>query len=149
MADVAPLAYAANPITEPALILLRESFDRLMKCAHRSIREDKISVFDQAQINSFISSRLGRHDRMLIVKLAKSTFRAYKGIWKRLLCFVLTTAQLFYLDRALHLAEQLSPLQRLSRSNALLIEEAGVEEIVRDLDRACLLLCIALLDYTL
>ncbi|KAI1508212.1 hypothetical protein Ptr86124_012933 [Pyrenophora tritici-repentis] len=164
MADVAPLAYAANPITEPALILLGESFDRLIECAHRSIREDKISVFDQAQINSFISGRSGRHDRMLMVKLAKSTFRAYKGIWKRLLCFVyrtsqptqsipllhrLTTAQLFHLDRALHLAEQLSPLQRLSRSNASLTEEAGVEEIVRDLDRACLLLCIALLDHTL
>ncbi|EDU46245.1 conserved hypothetical protein [Pyrenophora tritici-repentis Pt-1C-BFP] len=116
MADVAPLAYAANPITEPALILLGESFDRLIECAHRSIREDKISVFDQAQINSFISGRSGRHDRMLMVKLAK---------------------------------KQLSPLQRLSRSNASLTEEAGVEEIVRDLDRACLLLCIALLDHTL
>ena len=27
MANVAPLAYAANLITEPALVLLRESFD--------------------------------------------------------------------------------------------------------------------------
>jgi hypothetical protein len=31
----------------------------------------------------------------------------------------------------------------------LVIEGVGVEEIVRDLDKACLLLCIALLDYTL
>jgi hypothetical protein len=37
MADVAPLAYAANPITEPALVLLGESFDRLIELAHRSI----------------------------------------------------------------------------------------------------------------
>ncbi|KAF2825538.1 hypothetical protein CC86DRAFT_419602 [Ophiobolus disseminans] len=46
MADVAPLAYAANPITEPALVVLSESFDRLIERAHQSICEDKISVFD-------------------------------------------------------------------------------------------------------
>jgi hypothetical protein len=46
MANVAPLAYAANPITEPALVLLGESFSRLIESAHQSIREDKISVFD-------------------------------------------------------------------------------------------------------
>jgi hypothetical protein len=28
MANVAPLAYAANPITEPALVILGENFDR-------------------------------------------------------------------------------------------------------------------------
>jgi hypothetical protein len=70
MADVAPLGYAANPITEPALVLLGESFDRLIEHAHKSICEDKISVFDQAQINSFIAGRSGKHDRMLMVKLA-------------------------------------------------------------------------------
>jgi hypothetical protein len=55
MADVAPLAYAANPITEPALVVLGESFERLIEHAHQSILEDRISVFDQAQINSFIA----------------------------------------------------------------------------------------------
>jgi hypothetical protein len=34
IADVAPLAYAANLITKPALILLGESFDRLIELAH-------------------------------------------------------------------------------------------------------------------
>jgi hypothetical protein len=34
MADVAPLAYSANPITEPAPILLGKSFDRLIENAH-------------------------------------------------------------------------------------------------------------------
>jgi hypothetical protein len=34
IANVALLAYAANPITEPALVLLGESFDRLIKLAH-------------------------------------------------------------------------------------------------------------------
>ena len=97
---------------------------------------------------------------MLMVKLAKSTFRAYKSIWKRLLCFVyrtsqptqsiallhmLTTAQLFHLTRALHLAEELSSDERLLGSDVPPAEG----EAVRDLDRACLLLCIALLDHPL
>jgi hypothetical protein len=80
MTDVAPLAYVANPITEPALVVLRESFERLIKHAYQSILEDRISVFNQAQINSFIAGRSGKHDRMLMVKLGKNTFRAYKGI---------------------------------------------------------------------
>lgn len=101
---------------------------------------------------------------MLMVKLAKSTFRMYKGIWKRLLCFVyrtsqltqsipllhrLTTAQLSYLDRALHLAEELLSVQHLSRSDAPPAEGEGAGEVVRNLDRTCLLLCIALLDHPL
>jgi hypothetical protein len=74
MADVAPLSYAANPITEPVLVVLGESLDRLIEHAHQSICEDRISVFDQAQMNSFIAGRSGKQDRMLMVKLGKSTF---------------------------------------------------------------------------
>jgi hypothetical protein len=88
MADVAPLAYAANPITEPALFVLGESFERLVEHAHQSILEDRISVFDQAQMNSFITGCSRKHDCMLMVKLGKNTFCAYKGLWKRLLYFV-------------------------------------------------------------
>jgi hypothetical protein len=46
MADVAPLAYAANPIAEPALVVLGESFERLIKHAHQSILKNRISVFN-------------------------------------------------------------------------------------------------------
>jgi hypothetical protein len=60
-----------------------------------------------------------------------------------------TNAQLFYLDRVLRLAEELSSLPCLSPSNAPPTEGAGVGKIVRDLDRACLLLYIALLNHTL
>ena len=34
IANIALLAYAANPITEPALIVVLESFDRLIERAH-------------------------------------------------------------------------------------------------------------------
>jgi hypothetical protein len=88
MEEVAPLTYGPNVITEPLLVILSESVDRVIEQAHRSICEDKISVFDQAKINNFISSQSTRHDRMIIVKLQKETFRAYKNLWKNLLCFV-------------------------------------------------------------
>lgn len=54
--ETAPLAYGPNPITEALLLILSESVDRVIEQAHRSIREDKISVFDQAKINNFISN---------------------------------------------------------------------------------------------
>ena len=69
MEEVAPLAYGPNPITEPSLVILSESVDRIIEQAHRSIREDKISVFDQAKINNFLTNQSTRHDRIIIVKL--------------------------------------------------------------------------------
>jgi hypothetical protein len=47
------------------------------------------------------------------------------------------------------LAVKLSCLQRLLGSDASPIKGEGVDEVVRDLNRACLQLCIVLLDYTL
>jgi hypothetical protein len=165
IAGVAPLSYAANPITKTVLVLLGESFDRLIEHAHQPICEDRISVFDQAQSNSFIAGRSGKHDRMFKVKLAKNTFRAYKSLWKRLLWFVyrtsqptqsillphrLNNAQLSYPDQAIRLAEKLTSPQRLPGNDASPTEEEeGVEEVLRDLARTCLLLCIALLVHTL
>ena len=60
-----------------------------------------------------------------------------------------TNAQLFHVKQVFYLAEQLLSVQRLSGSNALPIEGEGIAELVCKLDRACLLLCIALLDHTL
>ncbi|GME36476.1 DNA helicase ATP-dependent RecQ type [Neofusicoccum parvum] len=56
LSNVSPLAYAADPATEPLLVRLSESLDRLVERAYQSICEDKISVFDQARINSFMAS---------------------------------------------------------------------------------------------
>jgi hypothetical protein len=69
-----------------------------------------------------------------------------------------TEAQLFYLGQAICLAKKLLSLQRLLESIRLSAEEEKGDkdkdkesrgEIVCDLDKACLLLCISLLDYTL
>lgn len=157
-----PLRYAANLVTEPALHLLTDSLDRIVEQAYHSIREDKISVFDQARINSFIASQSAKEDRIIIVKLQKQTYRAYKDLWKRLLCFAyrtskptqptplphrFTTAQLFYLDRAISLAEELRAVQEAGVDSSAITNEE--KDTVVDLDRACLLLCTSLLDHTL
>jgi hypothetical protein len=56
-----------------------------------------------------------------------------------------------YPDQAIRLAEELTSLQRLPGNDASPTEEEkeGVGEVLRDLDRTCLLLCVALLDHTL
>lgn len=52
--DVALLALPAEPSSEPLLAEFSSSLDRIVEEAHRSIRDDKVNVFDQARINSFI-----------------------------------------------------------------------------------------------
>jgi hypothetical protein len=162
IAEVAPLAYTANPVTEPLLVTIGESFDRIIEQAHQSVCQDRISVFDQAKINSFIPNQPSKHERLHMAKLQKTTFRAYKGLWKRLLYFayrtsspsqkiplphVSTNSQLSYLD---HTASQAYKLLSLSRSEATEnICESNKESITKALDRTCLLLCIALLDHSL
>ncbi|KAF2741676.1 hypothetical protein M011DRAFT_497939 [Sporormia fimetaria CBS 119925] len=61
----------------------------------------------------------------------------------------LTNTQLLHLDQALHLAEELLSIQRSLESNAMSRGDVRKEEIVCKLDKACLLLCIALLDHIL
>jgi hypothetical protein len=53
-AEVALLASPANPASEPLLVEFQVSLDRVVEEAHSSIRNDKVNVFDQARINSFI-----------------------------------------------------------------------------------------------
>lgn len=126
MTKVAPLAYMPNPLTEATLVVLGEGFDRITEQAYLSICEDRISVFDQAKINSFIADRSAKQERMIMVKLQKGTFRAYKDLWKRLLSFAyrtslpsqeiplphrFTTEQLSRLDQAMVLASAVFGIQ--------------------------------------
>lgn len=46
MTQVALLAYDPNPITEPALVVVGDSFDRTIEQAHRCICVDRISIFE-------------------------------------------------------------------------------------------------------
>ncbi|KAK7177714.1 hypothetical protein PSPO01_16236 [Paraphaeosphaeria sporulosa] len=62
--------------------------------AYQSICADRISVFDQAKINSFIADRPAKQERMIMEKLQKGTFQAYKDLWKRLYAFSTAPAYL-------------------------------------------------------
>jgi hypothetical protein len=162
MTKVAPLAYMPNPLTEATLVVLGEGFNRIIEQAYTSIYEDRISVFDQAKINSFIADRSAKQERLIIVKLQKGTFQAYKDLWKRLLCFVyrtslpsqkipllhrFTTDQLFRLDQAMVLADELMYLRTVDSDDKMHKDE--ILAAAADMDKACLMLCISLLDHTL
>ncbi|EON68441.1 hypothetical protein W97_07651 [Coniosporium apollinis CBS 100218] len=142
------------------------SLDRIVEEAHKSVCDDKVNVFDQARINSFIQRRRA-WDRPLMIKLKKSTYRGYKLVWQRLICFAfrtvqpaqrvtlshqLTTAQLTHLDQMIGYGEELLALKNEEKQEAEKHWEGRDmlrKEIQSQLDRACLLFCISLLDHTL
>lgn len=165
-AAVAPLVYLPEPEKEPLLFQLGESLDRVVEQAYESICQDKINVFDQTRINSFMQ-RPRAFDRPLMVKLQKTSFRQYKGHWKRLICFVCRTMDP---EKKIELAHQLTPRQGasldrlLSKGSNLLRMIQGnsgsspydnsangndIEQAKKELDRECLIFCIYLLDHTL
>jgi hypothetical protein len=90
--DVAALVRQPDVTTEPVLLSICNSLERVVEDAYQSTCNDSINVFDQVQINSFLQ-RPSAADRPLLVKLQNSTWRHYTRIWKGLLCFVYRTAQ--------------------------------------------------------
>jgi hypothetical protein len=65
---VARLARLPDWKTEPELYYITRSLARIIQAAYTSVCEDKINVFDQARINSFIR-QCRAFDRPLMVKL--------------------------------------------------------------------------------
>ena len=68
------------------MALLLDAFDRVIEQARASLREDRVNVFDQHRINSFIPRR--SHSKALWHKLKEPTYRAYKKVWRQLLCYL-------------------------------------------------------------
>ncbi|CAG5158141.1 uncharacterized protein ALTATR162_LOCUS5004 [Alternaria atra] len=127
--EVALLASPADQASEPLLVESSDSLDRIVEEAHSSIRNDKVNVFDQARINSFIQRRRA-FDRPLMTKLRDSTYRNYKQVFKRLICFAyrtiqpenrvalayrLTTCQLGHLDQMIGVGEELAEFKQSQR----------------------------------
>jgi hypothetical protein len=149
----APLGHMPAPNLEPDLCVLAESVDRLVDQAHAAVCEDKVGFFDQFRINSFINGSTSRaSEKALMVNLRKESYRAYKYTWKRLLCFVCRTSyagdhgQTFFLPHQ-YTAVQLTCIREATKQAMELCE--GQNKDLRALDRATLLLCIALLDHPL
>ena len=78
--------------SELILVALCSSLERVIEDAYYSVCSDRINVFDQARINSFLQ-RPSAADRPLIVKLKELTWRKYVSIWGALLCFAYRTTQ--------------------------------------------------------
>jgi hypothetical protein len=145
-----------NGFADLHLLLLLDSFDRVIETARESLLQDKVNVFDQHRVNSFISKRSS--SRPLWHKLKEPTYRTYKKVWKQLLCFVYRLA---WQKKSPELHYFLTPaqdtaLEAVLRAAASLAQQQDLDQPPKpgsdwhqELDRACLLLCIALLDHQL
>jgi hypothetical protein len=142
------LGCAACRSNEPVIYELSSTIDRLIEVAYQEVCEDKINLFGQKQIMSFIPGR-EVYSKPLVFKLQAGTYRQYKMVWKRALTFIcrsmqkspgprlphfLTSEQTALLDSALILAAQ---------------RVAAPQSATDMLDRKCLDLCISLLDQRL
>jgi hypothetical protein len=88
-----------QPAEDRRLDLLLASFDRLIEQARMSIVQGDVNVFDLHRVNNFVSRHssvkvvMSKHEkramiRPLLSKLQEGTYKRYKDVWKRLLCFV-------------------------------------------------------------
>ncbi|EED20832.1 conserved hypothetical protein [Talaromyces stipitatus ATCC 10500] len=162
--QVALLGARPDPLQEPLLAEFASSVSRIIQQAHQSIQEDKINVFDQVQINSFLQHRRA-WDRPLFIQLKKATYRSYEHLWQRLLSFVhrstqpeqpvqlrhrLTPRQLQHLDEMVEYGIEVLAYQgQITRPLPTVIRGSTLAEAQALLDQACLRLSIALLDHTL
>jgi hypothetical protein len=160
--DIAALVRQPDAATEPVLLCICKSLERVVEDAYQSVCNDSINVFDQFRINSFLH-RPSAADRPLLVRLQKSTWRHYTSIWKALLCFVYRTAQP---DQKVLLRHQLTSRQtvnlykviaegekvaQLSSRDGTFGAEAtsAMENLYDALNIECLELCVSLLDHDL
>ncbi|KAG2001178.1 hypothetical protein GB937_010415 [Aspergillus fischeri] len=166
---VAELGTLPDPTREPLLEVFAASVARLIQCAYCTIRDHRINEFDQIQINTFFR-KPGVWNRPIQIHLRPSTYRQYRQVWQRLVCFAyrstrpdqaiqlrhrLTTAQMAALDEMevygtqwLQL-EETGATQMAEDEGAVRREQAEAKQVLTRLDRACLALSIALLDHPL
>lgn len=132
---------------------------------HSSICNDKVNVFDQARISSFVQKRRA-FDRPLVIKLRDSTYGKYKQTYKGLFCFAfrtiqpsnnislahrLTASQLGYFDQMTCLSSELMALKQRQDQGVDVGEQdrtIALKDGAARLDRVTLRFCISLLDHT-
>ena len=80
------LGLSLDPTSEWQLSLLLASLDRLIELSRQSLDDERVNIFDEHKVNSFLRRR--SHNRPLLSKLQASTYKTYKLVWKRLICFI-------------------------------------------------------------
>jgi hypothetical protein len=95
-----------------------------------------VNPFDQMRINSFLQ-RLRASDKPLAFKLQKSTYRTYRDVWKRLLCFTHRTLKHDHLPRLRHrltdgqVVEYTELLRKVEYLRCFKASGDGIEEALR------------------
>jgi hypothetical protein len=145
------------------LVAQCESLERIVSDAHASVLNDRINAFDQVYINSFFH-RPHATDRPLMVKLQKATWKRYIRVWTGLLCFTyrttqpsqrillrhqLTSQQAACLIEVTKHAERMSHNSEAATTVIGTVDRAHSKEPTDKIDKACLDLCISLLDHDL
>lgn len=153
--DTVKLADPPRARTEPLLGVLCESVDQIVERAHHFVCEDRINVFDQARINSFLL-RPRATDRPLMVSLLKSTYKTYKATWKRLICFahrMVQPDQPIRLRYKFNAAKMMQYDRMLASAERVANDESACSDHDREttarLDHDCHAFCISLLDHDL
>jgi hypothetical protein len=161
LADLPPRQLTSQQGGQHDTILrqLLASFDRLIEAARESILTEKINVFDQHRINSFI--RRKSSEKPMFYKLQEGTYKKYKEVWQRLLCYtyrlvvqrqrsdvgyVITDLQSGTLDP---MVAAVRVCEDQATGLGALEDIDGARACQKRLDEACLLFCISLLDHRL
>lgn len=148
LSHAAVLARLPEQASEPVLFELVTTVEHLVEQAHQSISEDRINFFDQRNITSFLPNR-EVYSRPLVYKLQQSTYRRYVQSWKKALCFVVRSNDPTQPLRLRHILTSLQTA-RLDTLLALALERVTNPTISTEhVQRACLDLCISLLDHQL
>jgi len=131
------------------LSVLLSSFDRVIEQARESLVQGRLNVFDQHRVNSFLPRRSAA--KPLLFRLQENTYKKYKKVWRQLLCFVYRLAwkqQGPNLHYCLTSA-QATALEQVMQAVTAVGQSLDEPLLQQQLDHACLLLCIALLDHPL
>jgi hypothetical protein len=107
MDAVALLGGMPDPDTEPLLVQLSASVQRLLDQAYQAIRSGQINEFDQIQINTF-HRQPGVWNRPIQIHLRPGTYRRYCQTWQQLICFAYRSTRR---DQAIQLRHQLNTAQ--------------------------------------
>jgi hypothetical protein len=164
---VAQLLESPDQQDEPGLHALILAFDALIAAARESILSEEINVFALHRVNSFLRGR--PYSKPFHSKLLDGTYRNYRAVWHKLLCF---TYRLVVLRKGPRLHYKLTPDQlhafsqvptqnyypettpRMSPPAA----DAALEDsphhpsdpsVSSELQNVCLQLCLSLLDHKL
>ena len=163
--QLAPLVDLPYP-DEPILTEFAASLDRIIEQARDSVLSQKINIFDQTAINMF-NDHQTKAGHPLSTNLQEGTYARYKGVWKKLLCFVyrftitksyvgngsdlpyrLTEPQQKALSRSIRFARQLCKQQHLSESESDSVLKQD-DELRSQLDHLLVRFCMSLLDHQL